>query len=89
MDILCTFKIKIESQNLQHDCTKDHLLYPNQDQDAKPQSGIFLVAGTGWPREVVGTPTTPMVTCDQEPQSPVMALLHQPAPLVGSDEWFP
>ena len=23
MDVLCTFKIKIDKQNLEHDCTKD------------------------------------------------------------------
>merc|ERR1711954_347709 len=38
MDVLCTFKIKIESQNLDHSCIKDQWPYPNQDQDAKPQS---------------------------------------------------
>ena len=39
MDFLCTFKIKIESQNLYHGCIKDKFPYANQDQDAKPQSG--------------------------------------------------
>ena len=38
MDVLGTFKIKIESQNLDHGCIKDQWPYPNQDQDAKPQS---------------------------------------------------
>ena len=38
MDVLCTFKIKIESQNLDHGCNKDQWPYPNQDQDTKPQS---------------------------------------------------
>ena len=38
MDDLCTFKIKIESQNSDHGCIKDKLPYPNQDKDAKPQS---------------------------------------------------
>ena len=38
MDVLCTFKIKIESQNLDHGCIKDQRPYPNQDKDAKPQS---------------------------------------------------
>ena len=37
MDILCTFKIKIESQNLGQGCIKDHWKYPYQDKDAKPQ----------------------------------------------------
>ena len=35
MDVLCTFKIKIESQNLDHGYIKDQWLYPNKDQDAK------------------------------------------------------
>merc|ERR1712081_15326 len=39
MDLLCTFKIKIESQNLAYGCTKYQRPYPNQYQDAKPQSG--------------------------------------------------
>ena len=43
MDVLCTFKIKIESQNLDHWCTKDQWPYPDQDQDAKPQSGTFSI----------------------------------------------
>ena len=38
MDVLCTFKNKIESQNSDHGCIKDQWPYPNQDQDAKPQS---------------------------------------------------
>ena len=37
--VLCTFKIKIESQNWNHGCIKDQWPYPNQDQDAEPQSG--------------------------------------------------
>ena len=36
MYFLCTFKIKIESSNLEHGCIKDQWLYPNQDQDPKP-----------------------------------------------------
>ena len=36
MDVICTFKIKIESQNLDHGCMKDQWSYPNQDQKAKP-----------------------------------------------------
>ena len=39
MDVLCTFKIKIESQNLDHGFIKDQLPHPIQDKDAKPQSG--------------------------------------------------
>ena len=38
MDVLCTFKIKIESQNFEYGCTKDQWPYPNQYQDANPQS---------------------------------------------------
>ena len=36
MDILCTLKIKIESQNSENGFIKDQLPYPNHDQDAKP-----------------------------------------------------
>ena len=36
MDVLCTLKIKIESQNLDPECIKDHWPYQNQYQDAKP-----------------------------------------------------
>merc|ERR1712112_695593 len=43
MDVLCTFKIKIESQNSEYGCTKDQCPYPNQYQDAKPQSGTSSV----------------------------------------------
>ena len=35
IDVLCTFKIKIGRQNLEHGCIKDQGLYPNQDQYAK------------------------------------------------------
>ena len=56
MDVLCTFKIKIESQNLDHWCVKDQWPYSNQDQDAKPQSGTssilqspkWWLKGHGW-----------------------------------------
>ena len=37
MDVLCTFKIKIESQNSDHWCIKDQWPYPNPNQNAKPQ----------------------------------------------------
>ena len=37
-DTLCTFKIKIEGQNLDNGCIKDPWLLPNQDQYANPQS---------------------------------------------------
>merc|ERR1711954_409949 len=43
MDVLCTFKIEIESQNLDHGYIKDQSLYLNQDQDANPQSGTSSV----------------------------------------------
>ena len=38
MDVLCTFKIKIESQNSEYVCTKDKWPYPNQDKHPKSQS---------------------------------------------------
>ena len=43
MHVLCTFKIKIESQNSEYGCTKDQWPYPNQYQDAKPQSGTSSI----------------------------------------------
>ena len=53
MDILGTFKIKIERQNLEHWCNKDQCPYLNQDQDAKPQSensSIFQSTKSGLKR---------------------------------------
>ena len=38
MDVLRTFKIKIESQISEYGCIKDQWPYPNEDQDAKPES---------------------------------------------------
>ena len=38
-DFLCTFKIKIESQNLEHAYIKDQWPYPNKDPDPQSQSG--------------------------------------------------
>ena len=43
MDVLCTFKLKIKSQNSENLCIKDQWPYPNQDQDAKPQSGTSII----------------------------------------------
>ena len=43
MDVLCTFKTKMEDQNLNHWCTKDQWPYPDQDSDAKPQSGTSSI----------------------------------------------
>ena len=34
--VLCTFKIKLDSPNLEHEYSIDQLPYPNKDQDAKP-----------------------------------------------------
>ena len=39
IDVLYTFKMKLKSQNLNHGCIKEQWQYPNQNQDAKPQSG--------------------------------------------------
>ena len=38
LDIICAFKVKIESQNSNHGCIKDQWPYLIKDQDAKPQS---------------------------------------------------
>ena len=43
MDVLCTFKIKVDSLSLDQVYIKDQRPYPNQDQDAKPQSGTSNV----------------------------------------------
>ena len=43
MDVFCTLKIKMESQNSEQGCMKDQLPYTNQYQDAKPQSGTSSV----------------------------------------------
>ena len=41
MDVLCTFKIKLNGQNSDHGCLKEQLLYSNQDPNVKPQSRSF------------------------------------------------
>ena len=38
MDVLSTFKTKLESQNLEYWWIKDQGPYQNEDQDAKPKS---------------------------------------------------
>ena len=43
IDVLCTFIIRKESQNLDCGCTKDQWPYLNQYQDVKPQSGTSSV----------------------------------------------
>ena len=43
IDVLCTFRFKIESQNSNHGCIKDQWPYPNHDQNAKPQSGTSSI----------------------------------------------
>ena len=43
MDVLCTFKLKIKSQSMEHGWTKDKWPPPNQDLDAKPQLGTSSV----------------------------------------------
>ena len=43
MDVLGTFKIKIESQNMEYVITKDPSPYPNQYQDAKLWSGTSSI----------------------------------------------
>ena len=56
MDDLCTFKIKIGSQNSEYGCTKHQWPYANHDQDAKPQLGTSSILkspksglkGHGW-----------------------------------------
>ena len=42
-DVLCIFKIKIESQNMEYGWNKDQWPYPIQYQDAKLQSGSSIL----------------------------------------------
>ena len=43
MDVLCTFRINIESQNSDHGYIKDNRPYQNKYQDAKPQLGTYSI----------------------------------------------
>ena len=43
MDVLCTFKIQIESRNFKHGFIKDQWPYQNLYQEAKPQSGTSSI----------------------------------------------
>ena len=43
MDVLCTFKIKIETQKSNQGYMKDQWPYPNQDNDAKPHPGTSSI----------------------------------------------
>ena len=43
MDVLCTSKIKIESQIVEHGCIKNHWPYAKHDKDAKSQSGTSSI----------------------------------------------
>ena len=43
MDNLCTLEIKIHQQHFELGCMKDQWPYPNQDKDAKAQSGTSSV----------------------------------------------
>ena len=45
MDVLCTFKIKIEGQYSEQWCIKDYWPYINQDPDAKPQQANIWIMG--------------------------------------------
>ena len=43
IDVLCTFKIKIKSQNLDHGWIKDQWPYLNQDEDANLKQTKYLI----------------------------------------------
>ena len=43
IEVLCTFKINLESQNSDHGCIKDMWQFPNENQDAKLQSGTSSI----------------------------------------------
>ena len=40
-DVLCTFKIKVDSQNLEFEVTKDQWLYPDADRNVKYKSATL------------------------------------------------
>ena len=43
LGVLCTLKLKIESNNVKHGCIIEQSLYPYQEQDAIPQSGTSSI----------------------------------------------
>ena len=43
MDALCTYKINIKRQKLEHECIRDQLTYPNKNQNAQPSSGTSRI----------------------------------------------
>ena len=43
MDVLCTIKIKMKSQNSDYGCIKDKLPYPDEDQYVKPKTGTSCI----------------------------------------------
>ena len=43
MEVHCTFKIKVESKNLDHGYSRDHWPYLYQDPQGKPQSGTSSI----------------------------------------------
>ena len=43
MDVLCNFKLKIESQKFEQRCSINQCLLPNQDPGAKPYSRTSII----------------------------------------------
>ena len=78
LDVLCTFKIKIESQDLDHGCIKDQWPYPNQDQDVKPQSLTSSVLQS--PKYGLRKDKWPYANQDQDPkpQSGTSSIFQSP-----------
>ena len=78
MDVLCTFKIKIEGQNSDNGSVKDHWSFPNQDQDIKPQSGTPASLKSIWEDKIKHQWPYPNQDQDAKPQSGTSSVLQSP-----------
>ena len=85
MDVLCTFKMEIERQNLEYGWIKDKCPYPNQDQDTKPLPGtcspnqrpVTLSKSNPSPEKPVFS-QAPNQYKDSKPQSRTFRVLQSP-----------
>ena len=69
LDVFSTFRIKIKSQNLEHECIKDQWPYPNKDQDANPHPGTssILQSPKSW---LTGHGCSLLLQNQEPPESP-------------------